>query len=66
MGLVCFMALKKKSKRGDQIENSNIDYEKKIRYDSESSVVSLPVTCQRSNIEAFKQSIQASMRSGWF
>ena len=59
------MALKKKSTR-DQIEDSNIDYEKKKRYDSESSVVSLPVTCQRSNVEAFKQSIQASIRSGWF
>ena len=64
LGLICFMALKKKSKRRNQIQDSNNDYEKKIRYDSESSVVSLPVTCQRSNVEAFKQSIQASIRSG--
>ena len=60
------MALKKNSKRRNQIEDSDIDYEKKKRYDSESSMVSLPVTCQRSNLEAFKQSIQASIRSGWF
>ena len=73
------MALKNKSRNqtkhaeedeqgehGKHDEHFN-DYEKKIRIDSESSVTSLEsitVTCERSNIQAFQQSIQASVHSG--
>ena len=69
LGIICFMALKKKTRREiddwqiEIIDEKN-EISKKVRIDSESSEVSLPVTCERSNIQAFRQSVQASIRSG--